>query len=176
MPPPPRNGGIDSRSSARAQSTPIPVGPSILCALKQATSTSRAATSIGAWPTSWAASIAMSAPAACAASARRCSGGIVPSTLDIPVTERSLAPASCSSRSCRSSRKASLTDEVAQLDAALGLELQPRDEVRVVLHLGEHDDVALGEERRPPGSREEVERLGRVLREDHLVVGIGARR
>src|SRR2546430_16396246 len=34
MSPPPRNGGIDSSSDRRAQSTPIPVGPHILCPLK----------------------------------------------------------------------------------------------------------------------------------------------
>ena len=49
----------------------------------------------------------------------------------------------------------------------LGDEL-PRDEVRVMLELGDHDDVARAEVLEPPGVRDEVQRLGRAAREDHL--------
>ena len=39
MPPPPRKGAMASSSSARPQSTPMPVGPIILCAEKAMKST-----------------------------------------------------------------------------------------------------------------------------------------
>jgi hypothetical protein len=58
--------------------------------------------------------------------------------------------------------------EVAQLDAPLLLELEPRHDVRVVLHLGEEHGVALAQVRPPPRVGDEVERLGDVLREDDL--------
>ncbi len=58
----------------------------------------------------------------------------------------------------------------AQDDAALGREDVPGDDVRVVLHVGEHDDVAFAQVRAAPGVRDEVEALGRVLREDHFTL------
>ena len=48
----------------------------------------------------------------------------------------------------------------------------PRDEVRVVLHLGEHDRVAARDVLPAPRVGDEVDRLGRVAGEDHLV-GVG---
>ena len=54
--PPPRNAGMASSSSARAHSTPMPVGPSILWPVKPKKSQSMAATSVGRWGTYWAAS------------------------------------------------------------------------------------------------------------------------
>src|SRR5437867_4163809 len=56
----------------------------------------------------------------------------------------------------------------AQLDPAFGLEKLPRHQVRVVLHLGEHDRVARGELRAAPRMGDQVERLGAVAREDAL--------
>ena len=52
----------------------------------------------------------------------------------------------------------------------LGDEL-PGDEVRVVLELGDHDGVAGAEILEAPGVRDEVDRLGRAAREDHLALG-----
>ena len=57
----------------------------------------------------------------------------------------------------------------AQLDAALGGELVPGDDVGVVLHVCEHDDVAGGEVGPTPRVDDEVERLGGVLGEHDLV-------
>ena len=45
----------------------------------------------------------------------------------------------------------------------------PRNEVRVVLHLGEHDHVAAADRLATPRVRHEVDRLGGVAREDDLV-------
>ena len=45
----------------------------------------------------------------------------------------------------------------------------PRDEVRVVLHLGEHDHVAARDVLPAPRVRDEVDRLGRIPGEDDLV-------
>ena len=50
---------------------------------------------------------------------------------------------------------------------ALGEEL-PRDDVGVVLHLGEHDPVAGADVGGAPGVGDEVDRLGRVANEDDL--------
>ena len=44
----------------------------------------------------------------------------------------------------------------------------PGDEVRVVLELGDDDEVARAEVVEPPGVGDEVERLGRAAREDDL--------
>ena len=62
----------------------------------------------------------------------------------------------------------------AHVDAALGREDVPGHDVRVMLHLGEQHGVALLEVRPPPRVREEVDRLGDVLREHDLVRGRGA--
>ena len=56
-----------------------------------------------------------------------------------------------------------------QLDAELGGEHVPRHDVGVVLHVGEHDDVAGAQVGTTPRGGDEVERFGGVLREDHLV-------
>ena len=54
------------------------------------------------------------------------------------------------------------------------VEHQPGDEVGVVLHLGEHDDVAGRQVGPAPGVGDEVDRLGDVLGEDDLRGGRGA--
>ncbi len=43
-----------------------------------------------------------------------------------------------------------------------------------MLHLGEHDRVARAELAEPPGVGDEVQRLGGVLREHHLLAAVGA--
>ncbi len=85
----------------------MPVGPSILWALKARRSTPRAATSVGRWGTDWQASATTSAPAAWAAAARSATGFRVPSTLDMQVTASSLAPSRTWSRSSRTRRPSS---------------------------------------------------------------------
>ena len=60
--PPVRNGGMASSSSARPNRTPIPYGPSILCAEKTRKSAPSAVTSTGWCGTDWAASASTSAP------------------------------------------------------------------------------------------------------------------
>ena len=57
----------------------------------------------------------------------------------------------------------------AQLDAALGGEHVPRHDVGVVLHVRQHDDVAALQVGPAPRAHDEVQRLGGVLGEDHLV-------
>ena len=57
----------------------------------------------------------------------------------------------------------------ADLEALLGLELEPRDDVGVVLHLGEHDGVAGAQVGPTPRPGDQVEGLGGVLGEDDLV-------
>jgi hypothetical protein len=57
------------------------------------------------------------------------------------------------------------------LDAELVAQHLPRDDVGVVLHVGEHDDIAFAEVGAAPRAGDQVQRLGRVLGEDHLVGG-----
>ena len=59
-------------------------------------------------------------------------------------------------------------DEAEPGAGAFGEEL-PRDEVGVVLHLGEQDHVAGPEEFSAPGVRDEVDALGGAAGEDDLV-------
>ena len=159
-----------SSSSSRPHSTPMPVGPHILWAEKAMKSAPIACTSVGTWGTYWQASTIATAPWACAASASWRTGLIVPSTFDMAVKPNALAPSSSRSRSVRSSRPSGGERHPAQLDAALGGEDVPRHDVGVVLHLGEHDDVALAQVRAAPRVGDEVEPLGGVLREDHLAL------
>ena len=56
----------------------------------------------------------------------------------------------------------------AQLDAALGREDVPRDDVRVVLHVGDDDRVTGAQVRPRPAVGDEVDRLGDVLGEHDL--------
>ena len=58
-----------------------------------------------------------------------------------------------------------------ELRAGLAAQHVPGHEVRVMLELGRDDAVAGPEVRAPPRVRDEVERLGRVLREDRAVGG-----
>src|SRR5579875_2370188 len=83
--PPVMNGGIAASSSARPQSTPMPLGPSILCAENARKSAPSAVTSTGRCGTSCAPSHTTSAPAARASAATCATGGTSPVTLDCPV-------------------------------------------------------------------------------------------
>ncbi|CFE39095.1 Uncharacterised protein [Mycobacterium tuberculosis] len=60
--PPVRNGGICASSSRRPYSTPIPLGPSILCPENAAKSTPSSCRSTGWCGTDWQASSTVSAP------------------------------------------------------------------------------------------------------------------
>ena len=60
--------------------------------------------------------------------------------------------------------------DVAEARAGAGRDVLPRDEVRVVLQLGDDDEVAGAEVVEAPGVRDEVERLGRVPGEDDLLL------
>ncbi len=64
--------------------------------------------------------------------------------------------------------------EPAQFDAALLGQHQPRDDVGVMLHLGQQDGVALAQIRPGPGGGDQVDRFRGVLGEDDLVLGSGA--
>src|SRR5579883_2352082 len=59
--------------------------------------------------------------------------------------------------------------EVAQLEALLLGQDQPGNQIGVVLHLGEHHGVPWAEVGPAPAARHQVERLGDVLGEQHLL-------
>jgi hypothetical protein len=59
--------------------------------------------------------------------------------------------------------------DVRELRAAVGRQQLPRDDVGVVLHLGEHDQVAGVDVCAAPRVRHEVDRRRRVGREDRLL-------
>src|SRR5437764_735968 len=80
--PPPRNGGSASSSEYGAHSTPIPVGPSILCPVNATASTPRACTSIPMCGTDCEASRTTAAPTLRAFATTTSTGLIVPSRLD----------------------------------------------------------------------------------------------
>ena len=109
--PPLMNGGIAARSSRRPQSTPIPLGPSILCPEKARKSTSNAATSTGMCGTDWQASSNTRAPTSRARAVMVATGLIVPTTLDWCANATSFVRSLTSSfRSDRSRRPSSVTE------------------------------------------------------------------
>ena len=61
--------------------------------------------------------------------------------------------------------------EHPEVGALLVRDVLPRHEVRVVLELGDEDDVARAEVGEAPRVRDEVDRLGRVADEDDLARG-----
>ena len=170
MLPPPRNGGVASSSSARPHSAPMPDGPHILWLEKAAKSAPHACTSVTLWGTYWQASTTASAPASWAAAHS-----------SVDRVERAEHVAHRRERQRPWPRRAAAVEVVeveaavggerdpAQLDAPLGGEDVPRHDVGVVLHVGEHDDVAGAEVGPAPRLGDEVERLGGVLGEDDLV-------
>ena len=86
MSPPPMNGCMVSSTSIRPQSTPTPVGPSILCAEKARKSQPSSCTSTGRWGTLCAPSMSTSAPWSCASRVSSRTGTMVPSAFDMCVT------------------------------------------------------------------------------------------
>ena len=144
-------------------------GRSILWAENATKSASHACTSTARCGTAWHASTSTSAPAACAASASGRMSLIVPSTFDIALTARSLAPSRSAVEVAQVEAVVGGERDPAQLDAALGGEDVPRHDVGVVLHVREHDGVALAQVGARPRVRDEVDRLGRVADEDDLV-------
>ncbi len=142
MLPPPRNGGIASSSSIRPQSAPMPDGPHILWLENATKSASHACTSVTLCGTYWQASTIAIAPASWAAShelgdrrdraehvahrGEREHLGAVEQPVEVGEVELAVGG----------------ERDPAQLDAALGGEHLPRHDVGVVLHVGEHDDVA----------------------------------
>ena len=97
--PPPRNGSISASSPGRAQRTPTPVGPSILCAEKANTSHPSDSTSTGRWGALCAPSTSSSAPAFRAIPAISAIGLMVPRTFDMCVTLTTFVRSPISERS-----------------------------------------------------------------------------
>ena len=168
--PPISNGGIASSSSRRPQSAPAPVGPQSLCDVKPRKSQPIACTSTGRCGTACAASTTMIAPCSCAHAVSRSTGLIVPSVFEIQFAATTLIrPAAASSSSDSSTQLAAVVDrDRPELGPRPLRDLLPRHEVRVVLELRDHDDVARAEVVEAPGVRDEVEALRHVPREDDL--------
>ena len=171
MSPPAMNGGIASSSCAPRPERARTPSARASCARRTRRSRRRApGRRPGRAGTAWAPSMSTSAPASCAASTISRTGLIVPERVR-DVGERD---------ELRLEAEQDLEDVLAQ-DAVVGdrdeLEVAvlllgedlPRDEVRVVLHLGEHDRVAAADVVAAPRVRDEVDRLGRVAGEDDLV-------
>ena len=169
--PPVRNGSIASSSSLRPQSAPMPLGPHILCA--------EIATK--------------SAPSACTSTRHvRCGlRGVADEDrallvrprdelldrVDRPERVRDVVrrddldrcPARRSRRASRDrARPPRSSGIIASFAPGPAGDVLPRHEVRVVLELGDDDEVAGAEVVHPPRVRDEVDRLGRVADEDDL--------
>ena len=93
---------------------------------------------------------------------------IVPSTFDIALTEE-LGAVEQAVEVAQVEAVVVGDGDPAQLDAALGGEDVPRHDVGVVLHLREHDGVALAQVGACPRVRDEVDGLGRIADVDDLV-------
>ena len=99
----------------------------------------------------------------------------MPSTLETWATPTSFGPRSSSVGERVQVEQALVVDRhPVDLGARLLGQLLPGDDVRVVLHLGEHDAVAGADVGVAPGAGDEVDRLGRVADEDHLAAVGGA--
>ena len=97
-------------------------------------------------------------------------GLIVPSEFEtrFVATTFTLPRRAISSSPSRSSSPCSSSGSIRKLGAGRLRDELPGDEVRVVLELGDDDDVARPEVLEPPRVRDEVDRLGRVADEDDL--------
>ena len=115
--PPVYTGGSAASTSRRPASAPIPVGPSILWALKTARSTPSAARSTPKCGTDWQASRTVSAPTSRALATSRSTGATVPSTLEACANAstlvRSVTISSSRSRSRRPSSVSPIQRNVA---------------------------------------------------------------
>ena len=151
----------------------MPVGPCILWPEKARKSAPRVFTSVTWWGTDWAPSTTTTAPCRWAASAmRRHRVDGAEHVGHRGDRHAPWPPPSVRSRSAEVEPALAVDRQVAQLEAERLGQHQPRDEVGVVLHLGEHDDVAAGQVGAAPAVGDQVERLGRVLREDDLALGV----
>ena len=114
----------------------------------------------------------MIAPCSCAHAASFSTGLIVPSVFETRLFATTLTlPRDGDLVERVELQLAEVVDrDVRELGAGLLGDELPRDEVRVVLELGDHDDVAGAEVLEAPRVRDEVQRLGRAAREDHLAV------
>ncbi len=171
--PPPRNGGSSDSSSSRPHSTPIPVGPSILWALKARKSTPSAVTSVGRWGTDWAPSATTTAPAAWATSAM--SADRVEGAQHVRHAGHAdqLGPVHQGLEVVEDQSTVVVHRYPPDGQSALAGQHVPGDDVGVVLHLGEHDGVARVQVGATPGVGHQVEPLGGVLGEDDLAGGVG---
>ena len=170
MCPPVRNGSIASSSSVRPQSAPMPLGPHILCPEIATKSAPSACTSTVMCGADCAASQTKIAPWSCAHEASFSTGLIVPSEFDTWFVATTLIASLLGDRVERREIELALVGQRdhRELRARASGDVLPRDEVRVVLELGDDDEVAGAEVREAPRIRDEVDRLGRVAHEDDL--------
>ncbi len=125
----------------------------------------------------WAASTTMIAPCSCAQPTSRSIGLIVPSEFETRFVATTLTvPPSFAIASRSTSVELALLVERDHPERRAGAvrDVLPGHEVRVVLELGNDDDVARPEVDEPPRVRDEVQALGRVAREDDLPFSDGA--
>ena len=115
----------------------------------------------------------MIAPCSCAQAASCSTGLIVPSEFETsPVATTLIAALARELVERVELELAGVVDrDVAEARARLARDELPRDEVRVVLELGDHDDVARPEVLETPRVGDEVDRLGGAAGEDHLALG-----
>ena len=147
------------------------VGPHSLCDENARKSQPSACTSIGRWGAAWAASTTMIAPCSWAHATSFSTGLTVPSELETRFAATTRTLPSAASESSATEVELSLLVERDHREArarALG-DVLPRHEVRVVLELGDDDEVSRAEVHEPPGVGDEVQALGRIPREDDLL-------
>ena len=88
----------------------------------------------------------------------RAKGVIVPSTFDMVVQATSFTPSSEAVEVGEVETVLVVDADPTQLDAPLLGQHQPRDDVGVVLHVGEQHDVAGAQVRPGPGGGDQVDR------------------
>ena len=169
--PPVRNGSIACSSSPRPQSAPMPLGPHILCAGDR--------DEVGAERLHVERHVRRGLRGV--ADEDRAllvrPGGELLDRVDRPERVRDVVRRDdldpCPARRCASSVGEIELALLGQRDhrelrAGAAGDVLPRHEVRVMLELGDDDEVAGAEVRHPPRVRDEVDRLGRVADEDDL--------
>ncbi len=162
-----------SSSSLRPYSTPMPVGPHILCAEKARKSTPARCTSTGKCGTDCAPSTRVTAPAWCAR--RMISCGRVDRAQHVGhVGEgdqlRARARAARGRLPDPAARRR-VTGMNSRRRPLLGGQHVPGHQVGVVLHLGQDHHITGLQVGPAPGVRHQVDRLGGVAGEDHLPGG-----
>jgi len=121
----PRKGGMASNRSCLAHRTPIPVGPSILWALRPRKSQPSALTSVGRWGTDWAPSASTSAPGAVGGLGDAGKGGNRPQDVRHRWCRRRASPRRAGDRGSVSPAGSRRHGDPAELDAALLSQHQP---------------------------------------------------